>query len=214
MDSIRKIFDDAMKKAGISSESSNEDITETEPMPSEATTETVDDLIKTESASIGGTLPSEDVESLWDLSELDPDIYKDVFLSSDSDPEASTDSVNEDTPTIVEGRIVSAGTGNESTSVRAIGASVRRVSLDDDIESIGEEELEEDMEENPLEEENESLDNVMEVEEDEVAALFGEKIEIRPQVRQLLDKYGTLPASQLLQEIREVNQLLNEGNDK
>ena len=214
MDSIRKIFDDAMKKAGISSESSNEDITETEPMPSEATTETVDDLIKTESASIGGTLPSEDVESLWDLSELDPDIYKDVFLSSDSDPEASTDSVNEDTPTIVEGRIVSAGTGNESTSVRAIGASVRRVSLDDDIESIEEEELEEDMEENPLEEENESLDNVMEVEEDEVAALFGEKIEIRPQVRQLLDKYGTLPASQLLQEIREVNQLLNEGNDK
>ena len=214
MDSIRKIFDDAMKKAGISSESSNEDFTETEPMPSEATTETVDDLIKTESASIGGTLPSEDVESLWDLSELDPDIYKDVFLSSDSDPEASTDSVNEDTPTIVEGRIVSAGTGNESTSVRAIGASVRRVSLDDDIESIGEEELEEDMEENPLEEENESLDNVMEVEEDEVAALFGEKIEIRPQVRQLLDKYGTLPASQLLQEIREVNQLLNEGNDK
>ena len=214
MDSIRKIFDDAMKKAGISSESSNEDIIETEPMPSEATTETVDDLIKTESASIGGTLPSEDVESLWDLSELDPDIYKDVFLSSDSDPEASTDSVNEDTPTIVEGRIVSAGTGNESTSVRAIGASVRRVSLDDDIESIGEEELEEDMEENPLEEENESLDNVMEVEEDEVAALFGEKIEIRPQVRQLLDKYGTLPASQLLQEIREVNQLLNEGNDK
>ena len=214
MDSIRKIFDDAMKKAGISSESSNEDITETEPMPSEATTETVDDLIKTESASIGGTLPSEDVESLWDLSELDPDIYKDVFLSSDSDPEASTDSVNEDTPTIVEGRIVSAGTGNESTSVRAIGASVRRVSLDDDIESSGEEELEEDMEENPLEEENESLDNVMEVEDDEVAALFGEKIEIRPQVRQLLDKYGTLPASQLLQEIREVNQLLNEGNDK
>ena len=214
MDSIRKIFDDAMKKAGISSESSNEDIIETEPMPSEATTETVDDLIKTESASIGGTLPSEDVESLWDLSELDPDIYKDVFLSSDSDPEASTDSVNEDTPTIVEGRIVSAGTGNESTSVRAIGASVRRVSLDDDIESIGEEELEEDMEENPLEEENESLDNVMEVEEDEVAALFGEKIEIRPQVRQLLNKYGTLPASQLLQEIREVNQLLNDGNDK
>ena len=214
MDSIRKIFDDAMKKAGISSESSNEDITETEPMPSEATTETVDDLIKTESASIGGTLPSEDVESLWDLSELDPDIYKDVFQSSDSAPEASTDSVNEDTPTIVEGRIVSAGTGNESTSVRAIGASVRRVSLDDDIESSGEEELEEDMEENPLEEENESLDNVMEVEDDEVAALFGEKIEIRPQVRQLLDKYGTLPASQLLQEIREVNQLLNEGNDK
>ena len=88
------------------------------------------------------------------------------------------------------------------------------MSLDDDIESSGEEELEEDMEENPLEEENESLDNVLEVEEDEVAALFGEKIEIRPQVRQLLDKYGTLPASQLLQEIREVNQLLNEGNDK
>ena len=214
MDSIRKIFDDAMKKAGISSESSNEDITETEPMPSEATTETVDDLIKTESASIGGTLPSEDVESLWDLSELDPDIYKDVFQSSDSDPEMSPESANEDTPTIVEGRIVSADAGSESTSVRAIGASVKRVSLDDDIESSVEEELEEDMEENLVEEENEPLDNVMEIEEDEVAALFGEKIEIRPQVRQLLDKYGTLPASQLLQEIREVNQLLNEGNDK
>ena len=85
---------------------------------------------------------------------------------------------------------------------------------EDWLEEEDEEELEEDMEENPLEEENESLDNVMEVEDDEVAALFGEKIEIRPQVRQLLDKYGTLPASQLLQEIREVNQLLNEGNDK
>lgn len=214
MDSIRKIFDDAMKKAGISGESSNEDIVETEPMPSEAANETVENLINTEAASIGGTLPSEDVESLWDLSELDPDIYKDVFQSSDSDPEMSPESVNEDTPTIVEGRIVSADAGSESTSVRAIGASVKRVSLDDDIESSVEEELEEDMEENLVEEENEPLDNVMEIEEDEVAALFGEKIEIRPQVRQLLDKYGTLPASQLLQEIREVNELLNEGNDK
>ncbi|MFL2784112.1 MAG: hypothetical protein ACJ0BL_03665 [Dehalococcoidia bacterium] len=214
MDSIRKIFDDAMKKAGISGESSNEDIVETEPMPSEAANEAVENLINTEAASIGGTLPSEDVESLWDLSELDPDIYKDVFQSSDSDPEMSPESVNEDTPTIVEGRIVSADAGSESTSVRAIGASVKRVSLDDDIESSVEEELEEDMEENLVEEENEPLDNVMEIEEDEVAALFGEKIEIRPQVRQLLDKYGTLPASQLLQEIREVNELLNEGNDK
>ena len=214
MDSIRKIFDDAMKKAGISGESSNEDIVETEPMPSEAANETVENLINTEAASIGGTLPSEDVESLWDLSELDPDIYKDVFQSSDSDPEMSPESVNGDTPTIVEGRIVSADAGSESTSVRAIGASVKRVSLDDDIESSVEEELEEDMEENLVEEENEPLDNVMEIEEDEVAALFGEKIEIRPQVRQLLDKYGTLPASQLLQEIREVNELLNEGNDK
>ena len=210
MDSIRKIFDDAMKKAGISGESSNEDIVETEPMPSEAANEAVENLINTEAASIGGTLPSEDVESLWDLSELDPDIYKDVFQSSDSDPEMSPESVNEDTPTIVEGRIVSADAGSESTSVRAIGASVKRVSLDDDIESS----VEEDMEENLVEEENEPLDNVMEIEEDEVAALFGEKIEIRPQVRQLLDKYGTLPASQLLQEIREVNELLNEGNDK
>ena len=210
MDSIRKIFDDAMKKAGISGESSNEDIVETEPMPSEAANEAVENLINTEAASIGGTLPSEDVEALWDLSELDPDIYKDVFQSSDSDPEMSPESVNEDTPTIVEGRIVSADAGSESTSVRAIGASVKRVSLDDDIESS----VEEDMEENLVEEENEPLDNVMEIEEDEVAALFGEKIEIRPQVRQLLDKYGTLPASQLLQEIREVNELLNEGNDK
>lgn len=213
MDSIRKIFDDAMKKAGISGESSKEDIVETELMPSEAANETVDDLINTESGHIGGRLPSEDVESLWDLSELDPAIYTDVFQAADSGPEMSPESVNEDTPTIVEGRIVSADPGSESTPVRAIGARVRRVSLDD-IESGEEEELEEEIEENLLEEENESLDNVMEVEEDEVAALFGDKIEVRPQVRQLLDKYGTLPASQLLQEIREVNQILNEGNDK
>ena len=213
MDSIRKIFDDAMKKAGISGESSKEDIVETELMPSEAANETVDDLINTESGYIGGRLPSEDVESLWDLSELDPAIYTDVFQAADSGPEMSPESVNEDTPTIVEGRIVSADPGSEATPVRAIGARVRRVSLDD-IESGEEEELEEEIEENLLEEENESLDNVMEVEEDEVAALFGDKIEVRPQVRQLLDKYGTLPASQLLQEIREVNQILNEGNDK
>ena len=213
MDSIRKIFDDAMKKAGISGESSKEDIVETELMPSEAANETVDDLINTESGHIGGRLPSEDVESLWDLSELDPAIYTDVFQAADSGPEMSPESVNEDTPTIVEGRIVSADPGSEATPVRAIGARVRRVSLDD-IESGEEEELEEEIEENLLEEENESLDNVMEVEEDEVAALFGDKIEVRPQVRQLLDKYDTLPASQLLQEIVEVNQILNEGNDK
>ena len=38
--------------------------------------------------------------------------------------------------------------------------------------------------------------------------LFAEKIEVRPQVRQLLDKYGTIPIDQLAKEIKEVAELL------
>jgi hypothetical protein len=57
----------------------------------------------------------------------------------------------------------------------------------------------------------EQVGNVMELEDgedNEVSALFGEKVEVRPQVKQLLDKYGTVPAEQLLREVQDTRQLL------
>ena len=49
-------------------------------------------------------------------------------------------------------------------------------------------------------------------EADEVSALFGEKVEVRPQVKQLLDKYGTVPAEQLLREVQDTNRLLSQDD--
>ena len=39
--------------------------------------------------------------------------------------------------------------------------------------------------------------------------LFAEKIEVRPQVAQLLDKHGTVTIDQLKQELLEVYELLS-----
>jgi hypothetical protein len=46
-------------------------------------------------------------------------------------------------------------------------------------------------------------------EESEMSDLFAEKIEVRPQVRQLLDKYGTVSIDQLTKELKEVSELLS-----
>ena len=74
-----------------------------------------------------------------------------------------------------------------------------------------EEEEEEDVPETEVAPVEEQVGNVMELEDgedNEVSALFGEKVEVRPQVKQLLDKYGTVPAEQLLREVQDTKQLL------
>ena len=67
--------------------------------------------------------------------------------------------------------------------------------------------------ENSVEEEQPSvLASNIEVdsaEESEMGDLFAEKIEVRPQVRQLLDKYGTVSIAQLTKELKEVSELLS-----
>ncbi|MED6296449.1 MAG: hypothetical protein VYB13_04235, partial [Chloroflexota bacterium] len=50
--------------------------------------------------------------------------------------------------------------------------------------------------------------NDSDAEKSDMGDLFAEKIEVRPQVRQLLDKYGTISIDQLTKEIKEVAELL------
>jgi len=50
--------------------------------------------------------------------------------------------------------------------------------------------------------------NDADAENSDLGDLFAKKVEVRPQVRQLLDKYGTIPIDQLTKEIKEVAELL------
>ena len=73
------------------------------------------------------------------------------------------------------------------------------------------EDIPDNVEEDPVEEESlvtaTSVESVI-PEESDMGDLFAEKIEVRPQVRQLLDKYGTVSIEQLRNEIKEVSGLL------
>ena len=55
-----------------------------------------------------------------------------------------------------------------------------------------------------------SVSNINDSDSDksDLGDLFAEKIEVRPQVRQLLDKYVTISIDQLTKEIKEVSELL------
>ena len=64
----------------------------------------------------------------------------------------------------------------------------------------------------PVEEQVGDITELEDGEDDEVSALFGEKVEVRPQVKQLLDKYGTVPAEQLLREVQDTKQLLSQND--
>ena len=78
---------------------------------------------------------------------------------------------------------------------------------DDEDENSGEmNEPEEEDVESPLV----SVANISDsnAEKSDMGDLFAEKIEVRPQVRQLLDKYGTISIDQLTKEIKEVAELL------
>ena len=217
MASIRRIFDQALKRARVSNTNvegshSTDETTQVEPAQT-----AVDPTASLEGVSQSGTsLESDDHESLWDLSELDPEIYKDIFQVGDSP--GSAESSSDEDESIVEGTVVSRAQHSHPPGNRAIAARIQRVSVDDDDQTeepdVGMRE-EEDVLETEVAPAEEQVGNVMELEDgedNEVSALFGEKVEVRPQVKQLLDKYGTVPAEQLLREVQDTNRLLSQDD--
>ena len=210
---IKRIFDQALKRAGVSSTNVEGPDSSAETVRVEPAQPVADPTSNPEGISPPGTsLESDDLESLWDLSELDPEIYEDVFQAGDSP--GSPESTSDEDESIVEGTVVSRVQRSDPPGNRAIAARVQRVSVDDDDQTeepdVGMRE-EEDVLETEVAPAEEQVGNVMELEDgedNEVSALFGEKVEVRPQVKQLLDKYGTVPAEQLLREVQDTRQLL------
>ena len=210
---IKRIFDQALKRAGVSSTNVEGPDSSAETVQVEPAQPVADPTSNPEGISPSGTsLESDDLESLWDLSELDPEIYEDVFQAGDSP--GSPESTSDEDESIVEGTVVSRVQRSDPPGNRAIAARVQRVSVDDDDQTeepdVGMRE-EEDVLETEVAPVEEQVGNVMELEDgedNEVSALFGEKVEVRPQVKQLLDKYGTIPAEQLLREVQDTKQLL------
>ena len=157
---------------------------------------------------------SSNTDALWDLSELDPEIYEDVFeptigdgtppllqntvVSSDRDDSVIENSVD---PVVTEEPPTFEKPKNFQT------VSLDDIDGDDEDENSGEmnEQEEEDVE-SPLV--SAANINDSDAEKSDMGDLFAEKIEVRPQVRQLLDKYGTISIDQLTKEIKEVAELL------
>jgi len=157
---------------------------------------------------------SSTADALWDLSELDPEIYEDVFEPT----------IGDGTPPLLQNTVVSSDTDDSGieNSVDPVvpeapptfekPKNFQTVSLDDidgddEDENSGEmnEQEEEDIE-SPLV--SAANINDSDAEKSDMGDLFAEKIEVRPQVRQLLDKYGTISIDQLTKEIKEVAELL------
>ena len=157
---------------------------------------------------------SSSTDALWDLSELDPEIYEDVFEPT----------IGDGTPPLLQNTVVSSDR-DDSVIENSVDPVVpeepptfekpknfQTVSLDD-IDGDDEDENSGEMNE-PEEEDVESPlvsaanINDSDAEKSDMGDLFAEKIEVRPQVRQLLDKYGTISIDQLTKEIKEVAELL------
>ena len=157
---------------------------------------------------------SSNTAALWDLSELDPEIYEDVFEPT----------IGDGTPPLLQNTVVSSDR-DDSVIENSVDPVVpeepptfekpknfQTVSLDDidgddEDENSGEmnEQEEEDVE-SPLV--SAANINDSDAEKSDMGDLFAEKIEVRPQVRQLLEKYGTISIDQLTKEIKEVAELL------
>ena len=159
---------------------------------------------------------SSSTDALWDLSELDPEIYEDVFEPT----------IGDGTPPLLQNTVVSSDR-DDSVIENSVDPLVpeepptfekpknfQTVSLDD-IDGDGDDEDENSGEMNEPEEEDVESPlvsaaniNDSDAEKSDMGDLFAEKIEVRPQVRQLLDKYGTISIDQLTKEIKEVAELL------
>ena len=157
---------------------------------------------------------SSNTDALWDLSELDPEIYEDVFEPT----------IGDGTPPLLQNTVVSSDRDDsviensadpvvpEEPPTFEKPKNFQTVSLDD-IDGDDEDENSGEMNE-PEEEDVESPlvsaanINDSDAEKSDMGDLFAEKIEVRPQVRQLLDKYGTISIDQLTKEIKEVAELL------
>ena len=145
---------------------------------------------------------------------MDPEIYEDVFEPT----------IGDGTPPLLQNTVVSSDR-DDSVIENSVDPVVpeepptfekpknfQTVSLDD-IDGDDEDENSGEMNE-PEEEDVESPlvsaanINDSDAEKSDMGDLFAEKIEVRPQVRQLLDKYGTISIDQLTKEIKEVAELL------
>jgi hypothetical protein len=168
--------------------------------------------ILTEDTSVDGAQAS---DALWDLSELDPEIYEDVFESTllggtpsllqntVMSSKAQNDTPDDSDSAVMEPHTLEKPRNFQTVSLDDIGDSEdqnSQVELDPSKESSADEE------QPPVLASNIGNDSA---EESEMSDLFAEKIEVRPQVRQLLDKYGTVSMDQLTKELKEVSELLS-----
>ena len=192
MDVRRTIYDkfgDVMKKIDgtITGAKKEEEFPGLEDVDSELIDETSDD-----------SDPSNNTEALWDLSELDPEIYEDVFEpvmdTNQSDQSDQSDINVIDAAEIDNDSVVTAPAQNFEKPKNLKTVSISAEDEDDS------------------EDEDEELIKAAEMNEEEPGEmddLFAEKIEVRPQVAQLLDKHGTVTIDQLKQELLEVYELLS-----
>jgi len=200
MDVRRTIYDkfgDVMKKidSGITG-GKKEDTPDLDGLDSEIIEENFDD-----------TDPSNNTEALWDLSELDPEIYEDVFepvLNVDEGDQSESTDIDSDSDINI---IDAADLSNESKETSVTPnfekpKNLKTVSVSSDEESDSEEDSDEEFEEIQVSE-------IMDEDSSEMDDLFADKIEVRPQVGQLLDKHGTVTIEQLKQELLEVYELLS-----
>ena len=157
---------------------------------------------------------SSNADAVWDLSELDPEIYEDVFEPT----------IGDGTPSLLQNTMVSSDVDDSviddsgdpvdpvQPSTFEKPKNFQTVSLDDvdDDENSGAADEPTEGEGEPVESSLVSAANIndSDAEKSDVGELFAEKIEVRPQVRQLLDKYGTISIDQLTEEIKEVAGLL------
>jgi len=160
-------------------------------------------------------IESSSTDALWDLSELDPEIYEDVFEPT----------IGDGTPPLLQNTVTasdlddSVDDGSVDPVIPAEPVTFEKpknfqtVSLDD----VDADEDEDSGELNESEEDGEDVEsplisvsnmNDSDAENSDLGDLFAKKVEVRPQVRQLLDKYGTIPIDQLTKEIKEVAELL------
>lgn len=172
--------------------------------------------IDTETDSIEGSSEVRDSvpDVLWDLSELDPEIYEDVFeptlegrippLLQNTMPasELANDNMEDTQDVVIEPKPLEKPINFQTVSL-------------DDLDENEDQNTEDilDNDDGDLVEKDESPVTATNIEglsseESDMGDLFAEKIEVRPQARQLLDKYGTVSIEQLRNEITEVSDLL------
>ena len=168
--------------------------------------------ILTEDTNVDG-VPASD--ALWDLSELDPEIYEDVFEPT----------LLEGPPSLLQNTVMSSEAQNDTrdNSDSAViephtfekPRNLQTVSLDDiDDSEDGNSQMESDPSQDGSTDEEQPPVLASNIGNDaaegsDMGDLFAEKIEVRPQVRQLLDKYGTVSIDQLSKELKEVSELLS-----
>ena len=143
---------------------------------------------------------------------MEPEIYEDVFEPT----------LLEGAPSLLQNTVMSSKAQNDTrdNSERAViephtfekPRNLQTVSLDDSEDENSQMELDPNQDGSADEEQPSVLASNIgndAAEGSDMGDLFAEKIEVRPQVRQLLDKYGTVSIDQLSKELKEVSELLS-----